>query len=271
MAPIFRRGMNKFDTVYHNLLKDILDNGVESSDRTGVGTVSVFGRQLRFNLKEGFPLITTKKMFFNGMVDELLWFISGSTNVEDLPERTKKWWTPWARPDGSLGKTYGYQMRRLKVDQLKSVVESIKKDPYSRRHIIALWNPEMTQDMQLPPCHGNHIQFYVRNNTLSCSMLQRSADCFIGLPVNIASYALLTHMVAQVCDLGVGELIININDAHIYKNHLEQVKEQLTRNSFNPPTLKLNEKIKDIDLFTNADIMVMDYKHQPAIKAEVAV
>lgn len=274
--------INPYDKTYHKLLQDVLDNGVESENRTGTNTISVFGRQYRYDLSYGFPLITTKKMFFGGVADELLWFLSGSTNVNDLPDRTQKWWKPWAAADGTLGPIYGHQFRQWtafgsydglpdNIDQIANAIEQIKTNPNSRRLIVSTWNVGDIQDMKLPPCHGNHIQFYVKNNKLSCSMLQRSGDAFIGIPVNIASYALLTHMIAQVCNLKVGEFIHNINNLHIYVNHIDQVKEQLSRSSHAPPSLKLNQDIKDIDNFKVSDIVLENYNSHPTIKAEVAI
>jgi len=273
---------------YHNLLEDILNNGERKDDRTGVGTISVFGRQLRFNLAEGFPAITTKKLAWKSVVSELLWFIEGTGDERRLAEilygsrdseRSTIWtgnaqaayWTPKAKYDGDLGRVYGVQWRDWRgVDQLSKLIEGIKSDPNGRRHIITAWNVDELDQMALPPCHVL-AQFYVSNGKLSCHMYQRSVDVFLGLPFNIASYALLTHMIAQVCDLRAGELIISTGDTHIYSNHVEQVKEQLTREEYPLPMLLLRSEIKDIDKFLMDDIILDDYQSHGTIKAEMAV
>ena len=296
---------------YHDLLEDILQNGERKEDRTGVGTISVFARQLRFNLAEGFPAITTKKLAWKSVVSELLWFIEGTGDERRLAEilhntrsedkttiwtgnATADYWTPKAKYDGDLGRVYGVQWRhwnkyneqmtfgkahlggdrvaadKAEVDQLANLIAGIKTDPNGRRHILTAWNVAELDQMALPPCHVL-AQVYVNNGKLSCHMYQRSVDVFLGLPFNIASYALLTHMIAQVCDLSVGELIISTGDTHIYSNHVEQVKEQLSRDEYPLPTLKLNTDIKDIDKFTMADIVLNDYKSHGTIKAEMAV
>lgn len=256
---------------YLELLRHTLINGVETEDRTGTGTRRVFGTNMRFDLNEGFPLVTTKKMFFRGVKEELLWMLSGSTNTNDLPKKVRHWWSPWADNDGELGPIYGKQFRGG-IDQVANVIDSIKSDPFSRRHVISLWNPADIDMMALPPCHGVVIQFFVSNDRkLSCLMHQRSGDMFIGVPVNIAFYALLTHMIAQVCDLKVGELVHNIGDTHIYLNHFRQVITQLDREPLELCKLKLNPEIKDIDDFTSSDIDIEDYSHHPAIKAKVSV
>jgi thymidylate synthase len=273
---------------YHDLLEDILNNGERKDDRTGVGTISVFGRQLRFNLSEGFPAVTTKKLAWKSVVSELLWFIEGSGDERRLAEilygsrdieRSTIWtgnaqaayWTPKARYDGDLGRVYGVQWRDWRgVDQLSNLIEGIKTDPNGRRHIITAWNVDELDQMALPPCHVL-AQFYVSNGKLSCHMYQRSVDVFLGLPFNIASYALLTHMIAQVCDLKVGELIISTGDTHIYSNHVVQVKEQLSREEYPLPALFLNPEIKDIDKFSIDDILLFDYQSHGTIKAEMAV
>jgi thymidylate synthase len=273
---------------YHNLLKDILTNGEERDDRTGIGTRSVFGRQLRFDLRVGFPAITTKKLAWKAVVGELLWFLEGSSDERRLAEITHgtregvvtiwspnamaPYWQDKARFEGDLGRVYGVQWRDWGgVDQIKELVEGLKRDPWSRRHIVSAWNVDELDQMALPPCHVMS-QFYVsKNRQLSCHMYQRSADTGIGIPFNIASYALLTHMIAQVCDLKVGELIISIGDAHIYKDHIEQVKEQLTREEFPLPRLYLNYDIKDIDDFKMSDIILDGYQYHPSIKMNMAV
>ena len=273
---------------YHDLLEDILNNGERKDDRTGVGTISVFGRQLRFDLSKGFPAITTKKLAWKSVVSELLWFIEGTGDERRLAEilygsrdteRSTIWtgnaqaayWTPKARYDGDLGRVYGVQWRDWRgVDQLANLIEGIKKDPNGRRHIITAWNVDELEQMALPPCHVL-AQFYVSNSKLSCHMYQRSVDVFLGLPFNIASYALLTHMIAQVCDLKVGELIISTGDTHIYSNHVEQVNEQLSREEYPLPALFLNPEIKDIDKFSMDDILLFDYQSHGTIKAEMAV
>jgi thymidylate synthase len=273
---------------YHDLLEDILNNGEVKDDRTGVGTISVFGRQLRFNLSEGFPAVTTKKLAWKSVVSELLWFIEGSGDERRLAEilygsrdseRSTIWtgnaqaayWTPKAKYDGDLGRVYGVQWRDWRgVDQLSNLIDGIKKDPNGRRHILTAWNVDELDQMALPPCHVL-AQFYVSNGKLSCHMYQRSVDVFLGLPFNIASYALLTHMIAQVCDLKVGELIISTGDTHIYSNHIEQVKEQLSREEYPLPLLFLDPKIKNIDKFIMDDILLFDYQSHGTIKADMAV
>ncbi len=273
---------------YHDLLEDILNNGEVKDDRTGVGTISVFGRQLRFNLSEGFPAVTTKKLAWKSVVSELLWFIEGTGDERRLAEilhgsrdteRSTIWtgnaqaayWIPKARYDGDLGRVYGVQWRDWRgVDQLSNLIEGIKTDPNGRRHIITAWNVDELDKMALPPCHVL-AQFYVSNGKLSCHMYQRSVDVFLGLPFNIASYALLTHLIAQVCDLKVGELIISTGDTHIYSNHIEQVKEQLSREEYPLPMLFLNPEIKNIDKFAMDDILLFDYQSHGTIKADMAV
>ena len=273
---------------YHDLLEDILNNGEVKDDRTGVGTISVFGRQLRFDLSKGFPAITTKKLAWKSVVSELLWFIEGSGDERRLaeilygsrdPERSTIWtgnaqaayWTPKAKYDGDLGRVYGVQWRDWHgVDQLANLTEGIKTDPNGRRHILTAWNVAELDKMALPPCHVL-AQFYVSNGKLSCHMYQRSVDVFLGLPFNIASYALLTHMIAQVCDLKVGELIISTGDTHIYSNHVEQVKEQLSREEYPLPALFLNPELKSIDKFSMDDILLFDYQSHGTIKADMAV
>lgn len=266
---------------YHDLLQHVLDNGVQKTDRTGTGTLSVFGHQMRFDLAKGFPLVTTKKMFTKGIIHELLWFLSGSTNTKYLTDNGVYIWDAWADSDGELGSVYGEQWRSWEapatllnplryVDQIANVIESIKTNPDSRRHIVSAWNVGELDDMALPPCHLL-FQFYVANGKLSCQLYQRSADLFLGVPFNIASYALLTMMIAQVCDLEVGEFIHTIGDAHIYSNHIDQVKEQLSRTPFYIPYMDINPLKINIDDFVFSDFNLMNYNHHPAIKGDISV
>jgi thymidylate synthase len=273
---------------YHDLLIDILTNGEVRDDRTGVGTISVFARQLRFELRESFPAITTKKLAWKACVGELLWFLEGSSNERRLaditygngagkvtiwtPNAMAGYWKPKAKFEGDLGRVYGVQWRDWTgIDQVKNLIDSIKNNPNGRRHILSAWNVGELDQMALPPCHVMS-QFYVsKNKELSCHMYQRSVDVFLGLPFNIASYALLTHMIAQVCDLKVGELIISTGDTHIYNDHVEQVNEQLRREMYPQPTLWLNPEIKDIDKFTMDDIQLQNYVSHDSIKAKMAV
>ena len=269
---------------YSDLVQHILDTGVKSEDRTGVGTLSVFGSQMRFDLREGFPLLTLKRTFWKGVVSELFWMLSGSTNAYDLPESIQKWWTPWADEDGSLGPTYGRQFRNSGgVDQLERVIESLKLNPSSRRHNIALWNPSEVPMMNLPPCHGNLIQFYLRDNTLSCHMVQRSGDMFLGVPVNIAFYSLLTHLIAKDGGYDVGDFIHSIGDAHIYSNHIDQCNEMLTRDHKSLPTLEIfnmGSLLSFVDWgydklswgeLKNQVVCLSDYDPHPRIKGDVAI
>jgi thymidylate synthase len=296
---------------YHNLLKDILENGEIRDDRTGVGTQSVFGRQLRFNLSQGFPAITTKKLAWKAVVGELLWFLEGSDDERRLAEITHgtrdnvttiwspnamaPYWKPKANFDGDLGRVYGVQWRswrkhqelinfgpahpvgeriasnRTEIDQVKNLIDGIKNNPWDRRHIISAWNVGELDQMALPPCHVMSQYYVSKDGKLSCHFVMRSCDLFLGAPFNIASYALLTHMIAQVCDLNVGELIVSTGDTHIYTNHIEQVKEQLTREPLPPPKLWLNPEIKGIDKFTMNDIKLIGYESHPPIKAPMAI
>lgn len=261
---------------YHDLLKHVLHNGVEKHDRTGTGTLSTFGYQMRFDLNVGFPLLTTKRVYWHGVVEELLWFLRGETNIKSLVEKNVHIWDEWADKDGELGPVYGKQWRNwdthigIEIDQIADVVHDIKTNPDSRRLIVNSWNVGEVDQMALPPCHM-FFQFYVANGKLSCQLYQRSADIFLGVPFNIASYALLTHMIAQACNLNVGEFVHTLGDAHIYKNHMDQVHEQLSREPRTLPKLELDPLIKNIDDFRSEHIKLVDYNPYPAIKAKVAV
>ena len=255
---------------YHNLIKEIIDTGSHREDRTGTGTISLFGKTLTFDLNEGFPLLTTKKTHWKSIVYELLWMISGDSNVKKLQENKVSIWDEWADESGDLGPVYGVQWRHWGDDQLATVINEIKTNPYSRRLIVNAWNFGEIKKMALPPCHMM-FQFYVSNSTLDCQMYQRSCDVFLGLPFNIASYALLTHMVAQVTNLKVGTLSIVLGDVHLYLNHLDQAKLLLTRDPLPLPSVSLNKGIMNIDDFTYNDITLEGYQHHPAISAPVAV
>jgi thymidylate synthase len=261
---------------YLDLLEYTLKNGVEKTDRTGTGTISVFGYQMRFNLADGFPALTTKKLHLKSIIHELLWFISGDTNIKYLTDNGVKIWNEWADSEGNLGPVYGSQWRAWtasegkKNDQLAEVIESIKKSPDSRRHIVSAWNVGEINNMALPPCHVL-FQFYVANGRLSCQLYQRSADIFLGVPFNIASYALLTLMIAQVTDLTAGEFIHTLGDAHIYLNHIEQVKTQLKREPLKLPSIVINPAIKNIDEFKYEDFTLIDYNAHPHIKGDISV
>lgn len=261
---------------YLELLDHVLNKGTRKADRTGTGTMSVFGYQMRFDLADGFPLMTTKKLHLKSILHELLWFISGSTNTAYLKEKGVKIWDEWADAYGDLGPIYGYQWRSWpaadgrKIDQLATVIKSIRENPDSRRHIVSAWNPGEIEKMALPPCHIL-FQFYVADGRLSCQLYQRSCDIFLGVPFNIASYALLTHMVAQVTSLKPGEFIHTLGDAHIYLNHIEQVKLQLTREPYALPEMKLNPAVTGIDLFRYEDFELSGYMAHPHIKGDISV
>lgn len=261
---------------YLDLLQDILTTGVRKEDRTGTGTISVFGRQLRFNLQDGFPLLTTKRLHVKSIVHELLWFLSGETNIRYLKEHGVKIWDDWADEAGNLGRVYGAQWRTWQgpngqaIDQIAKVIEQIRTNPDSRRHLVSAWNPAEVDEMALPPCHYA-FQFYVVDGKLSCLFNMRSVDTFLGLPFNIASYSLLTHMVAQQCDLDVGEVVWTGGDVHIYVNHLDQVKLQLTREPYELPTLRIKRKPESIFDYEYDDFEFAGYKHHPGIKAPIAV
>jgi len=261
---------------YLDLMRHVLENGVDKSDRTGTGTRSVFGYQMRFDLSAGFPIVTTKKLHLRSIIHELLWFIRGETNIRYLKDNGVSIWDEWADENGDLGPVYGAQWRSWPdynggtIDQLTQVVEQIRTNPDSRRLIVSAWNPAQIEQMALPPCHLL-FQFYVANGKLSCQLYQRSADIFLGVPFNIASYALLTMMVAQVCDLEPGEFIHTLGDAHLYSNHLEQARLQLTREPLPLPTMKLNPARRQLSDFNFEDFILEGYEAHPHIKAEVAV
>ncbi len=271
---------------YHELLKYVLENGSQKSDRTGTGTISVFSYQMRFDLSKGFPVLTTKKIHLRSIIHELLWFIKGDTNIKYLKDNKVNIWNDWANENGELGPVYGQQWRNWNndgIDQLLNVIEQIKKNPDSRRHIVAAWNPSVLPNAAksfaqnvadgkaaLPPCHA-WFQFNVADGRLSCQLYQRSADIFLGVPFNIASYALLNLMIAQVCDLEPGEFIHTFGDAHIYLNHMDQVNLQLSRNVFPLPQMKMNPQIKNILDFKYEDFELINYKYHPGIKGEISV
>ena len=261
---------------YLDLIRRVLAEGVLKEDRTGTGTISVFGHQMRFNLEDGFPLVTTKKLHLKSIIYELLWFLKGSTNVKYLQDNGVRIWNEWAKEDGELGPIYGYQWRSWPdysgghIDQVLQVIESIKNNPDSRRHIVSAWNVGQIDEMQLPPCHIL-FQFYVANGRLSCQLYQRSADIFLGVPFNIASYALLTMMVAQVCGLKPGDFVHTLGDSHIYCNHIEQVKLQISREPRPLPVMKINPNIRNIDEFSFEDFELTGYDPHPHIKGDIAV
>ena len=261
---------------YLDMMQYVLDHGVDKSDRTGTGTRSIFGYQMRFNLQDGFPLLTTKRVHTRSVFIELLWFLRGDTNIKYLRENKVSIWDQWADANGDLGPVYGAQWRSWQGadgqthDQIASLVQMIKANPDSRRLIVNAWNVAQVQNMALPPCH-TMFQFYVAKGKLSCQLYQRSADLFLGVPFNIASYALLTHMIAAVCDLQVGDFVHTFGDAHIYSNHMDQVRLQLSRTPRELPTLKLNAAVKDLFAFTYEDIAIEGYEPDPVIKAPIAV
>ena len=261
---------------YLDLLQHVLDNGTDKSDRTGTGTRSVFGYQMRFNLADGFPVLTTKKLHLKSIIHELLWFLAGDTNIRYLKENGVRIWDEWADENGDLGRVYGAQWRSWRgangetVDQIANVVRQIRQTPDSRRLIVSAWNPAEVDDMALPPCHAL-FQFYVANGRLSCQLYQRSADIFLGVPFNIASYALLTMMMAQVCGLQAGEFVHTLGDAHLYQNHLEQARLQLTREPRALPKMHINPDVRDIFAFKFDDFELQDYDPHPHIKAQVSV
>lgn len=279
-----RWAVNRFDFIYHDLLNKIMDQGEDRGDRTGTGTRSIFGWQGRFNIQNSFPLITTKRVWFKGIVHELLWFLQGNKSIDYLHENKVHIWDEWVKEDGTFGPIYGSQWRNWNddgVDQIKNVIQNIREKPQSRRHIVSAWNPGKLDEMALPPCHIL-FQFYVRDGRyLDCQLYQRSADCFLGAPFNIASYSLLTYIVAGLTELIPGEFVYTIGDAHIYQNHFDQVNEQLSRDSYPPPILELYEQtsegcylgfdVEDIDDIDYNCIHLFNYRHQPAIKAPIAV
>ena len=261
---------------YLNLIQYVLEHGTDKSDRTGTGTRSVFGYQMRFDLANGFPLLTTKKLHLRSIIHELLWFLKGETNIKYLKDNNVSIWDEWADENGDLGRVYGAQWRSWQtpngksIDQISQIIQQIKQNPDSRRLIVSAWNPAEVDNMALPPCHAL-FQFYVADGKLSCQLYQRSADIFLGVPFNIASYALLTMMMAQVCGLQAGEFIHTLGDAHIYNNHFEQAKLQLTREPRRLPEIKINDKIKDLFEFKYEDYELINYNPHPHIKAEVSV
>jgi len=261
---------------YHDLLQHLLDNGTKKEDRTGTGTLSCFGYQMRFNLQDGFPVLTTKKLHLRSIIHELLWFLKGDTNIAYLQEHGVRIWDEWADENGNLGPVYGYQWRSWPnpdgshTDQIAKLIHSLKHNPDSRRHIVSAWNPSFIDDMALPPCHCL-FQFYVADGKLSCQLYQRSADTFLGVPFNIASYALLTLMLAQVCGLQPGEFVHTFGDVHLYLNHIEQAQLQLTCDCRPLPQMKLNPQITNLFDFTFEDFELVNYDPHPHIKAEVSV
>lgn len=261
---------------YLDFAQHILDHGHQKTDRTGTGTISVFGYQMRFNLQDGFPLLTTKKLHLKSIIHELLWFIAGDTNIQYLKDNGVRIWDEWADENGDLGPVYGHQWRSwpkpdgTTVDQIKLLIDQLKNNPDSRRHIVSAWNVADVEHMALPPCHCL-FQFYVADDKLSCQLYQRSADVFLGVPFNIASYALLTMMMAQVCGYQAGDFVHTFGDAHIYSNHFEQINEQLNRQPYPLPSMKINPEINDLFAFKYEDFELVDYQAHPHIKGKVAV
>ena len=261
---------------YLDLMQKVLDEGQEKSDRTGTGTLSIFGHQMKFDLSKGFPLVTTKKVHLKSIIHELIWFLQGSTNISYLKENGVSIWDEWADENGDLGPVYGAQWRSWPdgnngtIDQIENLINGINNNPDSRRHIVSAWNPALVDEMALPPCHSL-FQFYVANGKLSCQLYQRSADIFLGVPFNIASYALLTHMIAKVCNLKAGKFVHTLGDAHLYINHLEQAKLQLSREVMGLPELKLSSNVNNIFDFKFEDIEIVNYESHPAISAPIAV
>ena len=261
---------------YHTLVQHIIDHGAEKTDRTGTGTKSIFGYQMRFNLAEGFPMVTTKKLHLKSIIYELLWFLNGDTNIKYLNENGVRIWDEWADANGDLGPVYGKQWRSWEgangvvIDQISELIQQIKKTPDSRRLIVSAWNVGDLSKMALMPCH-NMFQFYVADGKLSCQLYQRSADVFLGVPFNIASYALLTMMIASICDLEYGDFVHSFGDVHLYNNHIEQANLQLSRNPFPLPTMKINKGVKDIFSYQFSDFTLENYQSHPSIKAPVAV
>jgi len=261
---------------YHELMEKVLEDGVDRADRTGTGTRGVFGYQMRFNLADGFPLVTTKKLHVRSIIYELLWFLRGDTNVSWLRENGVSIWDEWADENGDLGPVYGYQWRswpasgERSIDQIQHLLKELKDNPNSRRHIVSAWNPALVDEMALPPCHCL-FQFHVAHGRLSCQLYQRSADIFLGVPFNIASYALLTQMIAQVCDLTLGDFVHTLGDAHLYHNHLDKAREQLGREPLTLPTMRLNPSVRDLFAFDYSDFTLEGYEAHPHIKAQVAV
>ncbi len=261
---------------YLQLMQHIIDNGSQRGDRTGTGTLSVFGHQMRFDLSQGFPLLTTKKLHLKSIIHELIWFLSGNTNIDYLQQNGVRIWDEWADDNGNLGPVYGYQWRSWPdyqgghIDQIKGLLQDLKQKPESRRHIVCAWNVAQVQSMALPPCH-TLFQFYVAHGRLSCQLYQRSGDVFLGVPFNIASYALLTMMVAQVCGLQAGDFVHTLGDAHLYLNHLDQAREQLTREPRSLPRMQINPLVTDLFSFCFDDFTLVDYNPHPHIKAPIAV
>lgn len=261
---------------YLDLMQHVMDNGIQKGDRTGTGTLSVFGYQMRFNLADGFPAVTTKKLHFRSIIHELLWFLAGDTNIKYLNDHKVTIWDEWADENGDLGPVYGSQWRSWpdgngrSLDQIALLIDRLKNNPDSRRHIVSAWNPAEVENMALPPCH-TLFQFYVADNKLSCQLYQRSADIFLGVPFNIASYALLTMMIAQVCDYELGDFVHTFGDAHLYLNHLEQAKLQLSREPYPLPQMKLNPDVKSLFEFKYEDFELVNYQCHPRIKAPIAV